>query len=137
MDASVNSELIKIYEQIGRLQDEIANLTKEVYQMSVVHYDEVDGTPENLSEFNNDMNYASIGEVDEKIQSIPPVDDSNYLKKSGESEQKCDIPTIFKKLYTITLKREDNSDAVATTKFVHELVKESEKSTKEHLSGVY
>lgn len=137
MDTSVNDELIKLYEQIGRLQDEIANLTKEVYQMSVVHYDEVDGTPENLSEFNNDMNYASMGEVDEKIKSIPPTDDSNYLKKSGEEEQKCDIPTIFKYLYTVTQKKEDNSDNVATTKFVHQLVKESSKATEQHLSGVY
>jgi len=62
----------------------LAELAKEFYKQSVISYDEVSGTPTELSFFNNDMNFISKEEVDQKIESIPPIDDSNYLKKDDE-----------------------------------------------------
>lgn len=137
METSVNGELLRIYDQIRRLQDDVTNLAKEFYETSAVSYDEISGTPETLSSFKNDMNYISSEEVDQKIESIPPIDDSNYLKKKDEDSQECTILTHFKDITATTQKKDDCSDNVATTQFVHSLIEESSKSTEKYISGIY
>lgn len=137
METSVNGELLRIYDQIRRLQDDVTNLAKEFYETSAVSYDEISGTPETLSSFENDMNYISSEEVDQKIESIPPIDDSNYLKKKDEDSQECTILTHFKDITATTQKKDDCSDNVATTQFVHSLIEESSKSTEKYISGIY
>ena len=137
METSVNGELLRIYDQIRRLQDDVTNLAKEFYETSAVSYDEISGTPETLSSFENDMNYISSEEVDQKIESIPPIDDSNYLKKKDEDSQECTILTHFKDITATTQKKNDCSDNVATTQFVHSLIEESSKSTEKYISGIY
>lgn len=137
METSVNGELIKIYDQIRRLQNELTELAKEFYEASAISYNEISGTPENLSSFENDMNYISSEEVDRKIESIPPIDDSNYLKKKDEFPQECVTLTHFKDLTATTQKDNDCSNNVATTQFVHNLVEESSKNTEKYISGIY
>lgn len=137
METSVNGELIKIYDQIRRLQNELTELAKEFYEASAISYNEISGTPENLSSFENDMNYISSEEVDRKIESIPPIDDSNYLKKKDEFPQECVTLTHFKDLTATTQKDDDCSNNVATTQFVHNLVEESSKNTEKYISGIY
>lgn len=137
MEQSYNDELIRIYDQIRRLQSELSNLAKDFYKQSVISYNEIQGTPQALSSFYNDMNYVSKEEVDYKIQSIPSIDDSNYLKKSGDKVQDCNIITTFVGLKTITPRKDDSSNTVATTEFVHELIDESSKNTEKYISGIY
>lgn len=134
---NLNDEIIKTYEEIRKLQTDLANLAKEFYAQSVVSYDEILGTPTALSFFDNDMNFASKEEVDQKIESIPPIDDSNYLKKTDEDSQECSVTTTFTDLKATTKQEEDCSDNVATTEFVHQLVKNSSEDTKKLFSGMY
>lgn len=134
---NLNDEIIKMYEELRKLQTDLAKLAKEFYEQSVVSYDEVSGTPTDLSFFNNDMNFISEEEVDQKIGSIPPPDDSNYLKKEDEGSQKCSVVTTFTDLKATTQEQDDSSDNVATTKFVHQLVKDSSEDTKQYVSGIY
>lgn len=134
---NLNDEILKTYEEIRKLQADLANLAKEFYEQSVVSYDEISGAPTALSFFDNDTNFVSEEEVDQKIQSIPPIDDSNYLKKDGEDSQQCSITTTFEVLKTTTQDQEDSSDSVATTEFVHQAVEESSESTRQYISGIY
>lgn len=136
-EKNLNDEIIKMYKELRKLQSELAELAKEFYKQSVISYDEVSGTPTELSFFNNDMNFISKEEVDQKIESIPPIDDSNYLKKDDEDSQECFITTTFADLKTTTKEEEDCSDSVATTEFVHQLVKNSSEDAKEYFSGIY
>lgn len=89
MDVSVSNEFIKVYDYISKLEKDITDVAKEHYDTSIISYDEIDNTPENLSDFNNDLNFVTEQQVDDKIDSIefPEQDDSNFLKKSGEDEQ--------------------------------------------------
>lgn len=139
MDVSVGKEFIKVYDYISRLEKDITNIAKEHYDTSIVSYDEIDNTPENLSDFNNDLQFVTEQQVDEKIQNIefPEQDSSNFLKKDGEKEQECNIPTKFDKLSAKTQKQSDSSENVATTEFVHNLVKEGTEQTKSWVFGTY
>ena len=119
MDASTSKEFIRVYGQIQKLLDDVTVFAKEYYDASVVSYDEIANVPENLSDFNNDLGFVTEEEVDDKIQNSS-IDDSNFLKKSGEEEQQaCSIPTEFGELYAETPDDEDSSTRVATTEFVH------------------
>lgn len=139
MDVSVSNEFIKVYDYISKLEKDITDVAKEHYDTSIISYDEIDNTPENLSDFNNDLNFVTEQQVDDKIDSIefPEQDDSNFLKKSGEDEQQCNIPTKFDSLQTKTQNQEDSSENVATTEFVHNLVKEGNEQTKSWVFGTY
>lgn len=125
METSIGNEFIKVYDQLSKLQDNIAEVAKDCYEMSVISYDEINGTPKNLSDFNNDEGFITK----EEAQQIKESDSDIFLKKQGESEQSCDIPTDFKELRTKTQESDDSSDNVATTKFVHDLVDDNSKTT--------
>jgi hypothetical protein len=60
----LNDEILKTYEEIRKLQADLANLAKEFYEQSVVSYDEISGAPTALSFFDNDTNFVSEEEVD-------------------------------------------------------------------------
>lgn len=137
MDISTSEEFIKVYGQISRLQDDVAAISKDCYDMSVISYDEIDNTPQNLSDFNNDQGFITEEVVDRKIQEIPEKDDSNYLKKTGEDQQICDISTKFEDLRAKTQNDDDSSDNVATTEFVHKLVKQGSDNAISCVIGKY
>ena len=128
MDTATGNEFIKVYNQIKRLQSDIADVAKDLYSQSIVQYDEINGTPQNLSDFNNDTHFITIDDVDQKISKIELPDCSDNLKCSGDDLQICNVPTTFKELRAKTQKASDSSDLVATTEFVHNLVKETKDS---------
>lgn len=137
MDVSTSEEFIKVYEQISKLQEDITNVAKDCYDTSVVSYNEIEDAPQNLSDFNNDLGFVTEQCVDDKINDIPKCDDSNFLKKSGENEQQCDIPTKFDSLQAKTQTQDDSTDNVATTEFVHAAIKEQHENTKSWVFGTY
>lgn len=139
MDVSVSKEFIKVYDYISKLEKDITDVAKEHYDTSIVSYDEINNVPENLSDFNNDLEFVTEQQVDDKINNIefPEQDCSNLLKKDGEKEQECSIPTKFDKLCAKTQKESDSSENVATTEFVHNLVKEGTEQTKSWVFGTY
>lgn len=135
MDISVSKEFIKVYEQISELQEDIATVAKSQYDTPVVSYDEIINTPENLSEFNNDVNFVTGDEVDVKIQAIEPVDLSNCLMKNEVQQQECVVPTTFTELHAVTQDNEDSSTYVATTAFVHNIVQQSGEEVTSYVTG--
>lgn len=139
MDVSVSKEFIKVYDYISKLEKDITDVAKEHYDTSIVSYDEINNVPENLSDFDNDLGFVTEQQVDDKINNIefPEQDCSNLLKKDGEKEQECSIPTKFDKLCAKTQKESDSSENVATTEFVHNLVKEGTEQTKSWVFGTY
>lgn len=134
MDVSTSQQFIDVYNRISKLETDITNVVKEFYSNLVKSYDEIVDTPENLSDFNNDLDFITKDEVENRINSIS-IDDSNYLKKTGEEKQKCTAPTEFEELYTTTQDSEDSSDKVATTKFVHNLVSNNGESVTQQIIG--
>lgn len=135
MDVSVSKEFIKVYEQISELQEDIATVAKSQYDTPVISYDEIADTPENLSEFNNDVNFVTGDEVDVKIQAIEPVDLSNCLMKSEVKQQECIVPTTFTELRAVTQDDKDSSTCVATTAFVHNIVQQSGEEVTSYIAG--
>lgn len=135
MDVSISKEFIKVYDQLQKLQNDITDVAKECYSTPVVSYDEIENTPQNLSDFENDQNFVTEEQVDDKISNIS-IDDSQYLKKSGEESQKCEVPTDFEVLSTRTQEEDDSSDNVATTQFVHNLVNKSSGDAVQQMIGV-
>ena len=134
MDVSTSQQFIDVYNRISKLETDITNVVKEFYSNLVKSYDEIVDTPENLSDFNNDLDFITKDEVENRINNIS-IDDSNYLKKAGEEKQKCTAPTEFEELYTTTQDPEDSSDKVATTKFVHSLVSNNGESVTQQIIG--
>ena len=57
MDVSISKEFIKVYDQLQKLQNDITDVAKECYSTPVVSYNEIENTPQNLSDFENDQNY--------------------------------------------------------------------------------
>lgn len=135
MDVSISKEFIKVYDKIAQLQNDITVVAKECYSTPITSYDEIENTPENLSDFNNDQNFITEDAVDSKIQNIS-IDDSNYLKKSGEESQECEIPTDFENITTRTQDEEDSSEKVATTEFVHNLIDKSSENATQQMIGI-
>lgn len=134
MDVSTSQQFIDVYNRISKLETDITNVVKEFYSNLVKSYDEIVDTPENLSDFNNDLDFITKDEVEDRINNIS-IDDSDYLKKTGEEKQKCTAPTEFEELYTTTQDPEDSSDKVATTKFVHSLVSNNGESVTQQIIG--
>lgn len=134
MDVSTSQQFIDVYNRISKLETDITNVVKEFYSNLVKSYDEIVDTPENLSDFNNDLDFITKDEVEDRINNIS-IDDSGYLKKTGEEKQKCTAPTEFEELYTTTQDPEDSSDKVATTKFVHSLVSNNRESVTQQIIG--
>ena len=119
MEVSVSEEFIKVYEQISRLQNDIAELGKDCYDALSVSCDDIADVPTKVSELDNDSKFITQEELD----SITEDKEQNYLKKEGEEKkQQCDIPTTFEELHTKTMDESDSSDNVATTQFVHDAV---------------
>lgn len=134
MDVSTSQQFIDVYNRISKLETDITNVVKEFYSNLVKSYDEIVDTPENLSDFNNDLDFITKDEVEDRINNIS-IDDSGYLKKTGEEKQKCTAPTEFEELYTTTQDPEDSSDKAATTKFVHSLVSNNGESVTQQIIG--
>lgn len=134
MDTTTGNEFIKVYNQIQRLQNDITHVAKDLYSQSVIQYDEIDGTPQNLSDFNNDTNFVNETQVNQKISEIQLPDCSNNLKCTGDDSQTCDVPTTFEDLHTKTQESSDSSSFVATTAFVHALVDESKQDAIQSLA---
>lgn len=134
MDTTTGNEFIKVYNQIQRLQNDITHVAKDLYSQSVIQYDEIDGTPQNLSDFNNDTNFVNETQVNQKISEIQLPDCSNNLKCTGDDSQTCDVPTTFEDLHTKTQEYSDSSSFVATTAFVHALVDESKQDAIQSLA---
>ena len=59
MDVSVSKEFIKVYDYISKLEKDITDVAKEHYDTSIVSYDEINNVPENLSDFNNDLEFVT------------------------------------------------------------------------------
>ena len=122
---NLNKEILQIYDYISQIQSDIADLAKDVAAESVVNYDEIKGTPENLSDFNNDQHFVTSETLEQKISEIPEIDDTLYLRTRGVDNQECLVPTKFNVITTKTQDEEDDSDNVATTSFVHSLLKKN------------
>lgn len=137
MDVSTSKEFIKVYEQISQLQSDITAVAKATYDTPIVSYNEIADTPENLSEFNNDVNFVTGEEVDVKIQSMEPVDLSNCLVKCEVEQQECEVPTTFTELHATTQDEDDSSSYVATTAFVHSVVQQSGEEVTSRIAGTY
>ena len=133
---NLNKEIIQIYDYISQIQSDIADLAKDVAAESVVNYDEIKGTPENLSDFNNDQHFITSETLEQKISELPKVDENLFLRVKGLDSQECLIPTKFNVLKTKTQKEDDSSDNVATTAFVHALIDDSTKGLSDTISIV-
>jgi len=64
MEVSVSEEFIKVYEQISRLQNDIAELGKDCYDALSVSCDDIADVPTKVSELDNDSKFITQEELD-------------------------------------------------------------------------